>query len=193
MVEGKCDFHWGQSGGGGHNWNCDKTQHGGNGCWNYKLRNLTLTLFLDRFATLLPRSCPPSRPRPAVPTSGFPSRTPARPPRPSTAGSCSAPSSSLRTSRRRRRLLPCAATLAPSAALRKVRTNPHESELSYICHQGGEREATRRALVCRLQELGNLGTNVDNCLESSRSEQPTTGGNHHALRRGHLADRRLDL
>lgn len=83
---------------------------------------VTLTRSTHRFATLPPRSRPPSRPRPAVPTSEFLLRTPARPPRPSTAGSCSAPSSSSRTSRRRRRSSPSAATLAPSAVLRKVRT-----------------------------------------------------------------------
>lgn len=86
---------------------------------------VTINRSTHRFATLPPRSRPPSRPRPAVPTSVFLSRTPARPPRPSTAGSCSAPSSSLRTSRRRRRSSPSAATLAPSAVLRKVRTILH--------------------------------------------------------------------
>lgn len=85
-----------------------------------------------RFATLPPRSRPPSRPRPVVPTSVFLSRTPARPPRPSTAGSCSAPSSSLRTSRRRRRSSPSAATLAPSAVLRKVRTTPQTRDYPII-------------------------------------------------------------
>lgn len=83
---------------------------------------LTSTALIDRFGTLPPRSPPPSRPAPAVPTSEFPSRTPARPPRPSTAGSCSVLSLSLRTSRRRRRPSPCADTLALLAELRKVRT-----------------------------------------------------------------------
>jgi hypothetical protein len=75
----------------------------------------------SRFDTPRPRSSPPSRPAPAVPTSEFPSRTPERPLRPSTAGSCSELSSSSRTSRSTRRPSPCDDMPAALAAPPKVR------------------------------------------------------------------------
>ena len=51
---------------------------------------LTFHLSSSRSATQPPRSNPPSPPAPAAPTSASPSKTPAKPPRRSTAGSCSA-------------------------------------------------------------------------------------------------------
>lgn len=74
-----------------------------------------------RFVTPPRKFSPPSRPAPAVPTSVFLSRTLARPPRPSTAGSSSAPLLSSRMSRSTRRPSPCAATPVVLAALLKVR------------------------------------------------------------------------
>lgn len=74
-----------------------------------------------RFDTPPTRFSPRSRPAPAVPTSEFLSRTPARPPRPSTAGSCSELSSSSRTSRSTRRPSPCDDMPVALAALPKVR------------------------------------------------------------------------
>lgn len=85
-----------------------------------------------RFVTPPRKFNPPSRPAPAVPTSVFLSRTLARPPRPSTAGSSSAPLLSSRTSRSTRRPSPCAATPVVLAALLKVRLHDYDDTRSAL-------------------------------------------------------------
>lgn len=94
--------------------------------------NIILTMnFTTRSVTPPPTSSRPSPPALAVPTSVFLSRTPARPPRPSTAGRSPALSSTSRTSRATPRPSPCGDMPGALAVLLKVREGPVKAGVAY--------------------------------------------------------------
>uniref|UniRef100_A0A098D6J8 Uncharacterized protein n=1 Tax=Gibberella zeae (strain ATCC MYA-4620 / CBS 123657 / FGSC 9075 / NRRL 31084 / PH-1) TaxID=229533 RepID=A0A098D6J8_GIBZE len=125
-----------------------------------------------------PRSSPRSRPAPAVPTSECPSRTPARPPRPSTAGSFSALLPSSRTSRSTRRPSPCDDTPAALAAPPKASSSV-SPRLDGPSSPPSSSSVSSRTLRPTL--MPRASTPVPSLSSTSRSTRPPSSDEGHTV------------